>query len=200
MNTLNLFEDLLPNLKIEIFDKLPHYLNYHNYYHTAQVVNASMKLAKEAQLSQNDKEILYAAAALHDTGYYKRYSNNEAIAATLAEKILPNYGFSAERIAQVSQMILATNLVVEPLTQLEKFLSDADIAYLGQPEFMRRSDDLLNEWREVGQFAGSDEDWLLVQRKFVAAHKFYTPQAEALFGAQKAKNLMLLQQITVWPK
>ena len=72
------------------------------------------------------KEIIYAAALLHDIGKWKQYEDgtpHEKASADLAEQILEASGFSEEDQAQVLDAILKQQKEENPLAEL---LYDAD--------------------------------------------------------------------------
>jgi hypothetical protein len=78
-------------------------------------------------------------------------------------------------------------------------LSDADMAYLGQPEFLIWSNRLLCEWRLHGQYSGTNKDWLERQRAFLQGHQYRTTEANALFSDGKLENIAALKNLSEWP-
>lgn len=199
MTVAESLQPLLDELCIEVFEKLPQNLYYHCLDHTLVVMQCALELAEAANLSTNDTRILYAAAALHDTGFGKKYGANEGVAAILADKLLPKYGFKKTEIKHVHNMILATNLLIAPEENLEMLLADADMGYLGKSDFMLWSNRLLQEWREHGRFSGSDNDWLQTQIQFLERYSYFSNEAQTLYAAGIAKNLNQLKQLTEWP-
>ncbi len=190
---------LMPDVTQMVFNNLPQTLSYHNINHTKQVVNFALQLAEKAQLTERETNMLYAAAVLHDTGYGKKYTANEGVGAILAAKILPEYGFFKYEIEQIKNMILATNLVIIPQNKLEMLMSDADMGYLGGDDFLTWSNKLFTEWKTMGLYSDSPENWLLSQIDFLSKHEYFTPEAIALFEAGKQKNINQLKSLKKWP-
>lgn len=189
----------MPTLVKEIFDTLPSYLTYHCLEHTMQVAGFAMQLSEAAKLNEKEERMLYAAAVLHDAGYGKKYHANEGVAAILATKILPDFGFKKKEVKQVRNMILSTNLIIVPSDDLEMLLVDADLAYLGKPDFFMWSNRLFQEWKNVEIFDKPSEEWLKLQIDFLEKHYFHTPEANALFEEGKQENLNRLKSMDSWP-
>ncbi len=199
MEIEQVLEPLFARVKASVFDVLPEDLTYHNIDHTKLVMANSIALGKHADLIENDLRILYAAAILHDTGYGKKYNANEGVAAMLASKLLPDFGFSQDEIDQINSMILATNLIITPSNVLEIYLIDADMAYLGQDDFLDWSNRLRKEWEAHGKFKGTDEEWIKGQIDFLTAFHYYSDEAIALFEEGKQNNLKKLKALRTWP-
>ncbi len=199
---MDIVKDLTPlfdYIKTSIFDGLPDYLTYHNKRHTENVMKNALVLAAHAGLTDDETRILYAAAILHDTGYGKKYAANEGVAAMLAAKLLPDYGFSKLDIELIESMILATNLVISPTDKLEIYMIDADMGYLGQDDFMIWSNRLRMEWEAQGRFSGDDREWIDGQIAFLSQFTFTSQEAIALFGPGKQKNIERLKGMDSWP-
>ncbi len=192
-------KSLLPFLENEVFDSLPHALTYHNLAHTKQVIDFAMTLAGNASLSEKDTRLIYASAALHDSGYGKKYYANEGVAALLAARVLPTYNFTTKEIEQIQNMILATNLAIVPTNKLEMLLVDADLAYLGTDDFFDWSNKLYVEWGNMGIYDEPKEKWLASQIVFLEKHFYYTKEAQILFEESKQLNLQKLESFTHWP-
>lgn len=199
MTVAETLQPLLDELRIEVFEKLPSNLYYHNLNHTLVVMHCALEIAQKANLSTNNTRILYAAAVLHDTGFGKKYGANEGVAAILADRLLPKYGFKKSEIKHIHNMILATNLLIAPEETLEMFLADADMGYLGKSDFIVWSNNLLKEWRAHGRFTGSNSDWLQSQIQFLASHTYFSTEARQLYSAGVAQNLNTLKKLPEWP-
>jgi predicted metal-dependent HD superfamily phosphohydrolase len=135
----------------ELFrDELPAGIKYHNADHTLHsikgVVAVANILAILEDISEQDRELLIAAAYFHDTGYIREYERNEPIAARMAGRILKLIGYKPDEIETVQKMILTTDPEVEPKTHAEKILCDADLDNLGREDFFQL-DERLREGR-----------------------------------------------------
>ena len=118
------------------------------------------------------------AALFHDSGFLRKYRNNEPHGAELAGEILPKYGFTAKQTRKVQGMILATEVPQKPTNIMEEILCDADLDYLGRSkqEFYNISNSLKQELVEYG-FLAKEEDWDPIQVKFLTEHRYFTQTA-----------------------
>ncbi len=188
------FEQLKKDILALLEEKLPASYRYHNVAHTVNVIETAGLLGKEAGLSEQDQLLLETAAVLHDCGYLETYKNNEPKGAEFAKYILPQYGYDESDITIVANLILATSFSVEPETKLEKLIRDADVGYVGTKEFMKRADDLRSEIGEVIRpFA--DRQWYEFELQYLEKFKFYTSEANKLFGRQLNENRNEVQKI-----
>jgi predicted metal-dependent HD superfamily phosphohydrolase len=199
MKTVESIYPLFNYVSKEVFDVLPGDLFYHRRDHTKRVMEKSLLLADAAGLDETDRILLFTAAVLHDTGYGKKYTVNEGAAAMLASKLLPDYGFEYEEIETIKSMILATNLVIQPVTQLELLLADADLGYLADADFLDWSELLRQEWCAHHDFEGSKADWLQLQIRFLSTYEYFTEEAKQLFDAGKKQNIEQLNALSAWP-
>ena len=199
---MDIVRDLNPlfdYIKSAIFNELPHHLTYHNLSHTENVMKNAWILALHAGLDDQETRILYVAAMLHDTGYGKKYVANEGVAAMLASKLLPDYGFNESEIELIKSMILATNLLITPTDKLESYMIDADMGYLGQEDFFEWSNNLKKEWEAHGTFEGDDKEWINIQISFLTKFQFTSKEAIALFDPGKQKHIERLKGMDAWP-
>jgi uncharacterized protein len=79
----------------------------HNLQHFLDTARIAYILVLEKKLSFN-KELIYAAALLHDIGRWMQYEDgraHDAASAVLAEEILIDCGYSKEEIIQITEAI-----------------------------------------------------------------------------------------------
>lgn len=152
---------------------------YHNAQHTREVVsNTHAFIQRHCGLSASERKCLMAAALLHDYGYVESYTDNEPIAAQYAGELLPSYGFNQQEIELVKSLILATTMPVNPKTQLEKILCDADVGHIGQDLYWEKTKLLRNE-REMHGNKLTESEWLESEIRFLSNHHFYQKWLEA---------------------
>lgn len=176
------------NILTQLKKKLPKNLYYHNIKHTLDVTEAVERIALNEGIHNEDLFILKMAALYHDAGFIEKYQNNESIGASMAKNDLPAYGFNEEQINLVEQLIMVTFAAKKPTTLLEKILRDADLDYLGRPDFHELSTYLKRELIER-DMVRSDEHWDELQVNFLEKHKFHTDSANADREALKQKHL-----------
>ena len=192
-----------PRLKIvdeyirDLFrDELPDGIKYHDADHTLHptkgIVAIANDIALDENISEQDRELLIAAAYFHDTGYIREYDKNEPIAARMAGRILKLIGYGPAEIKKIQNMILATDLAIEPKTQVEKILCDADLDHLGRKDFLEL-DARLREGRGTrGVDVSDDQKWYKGTLNLIKNHQFYTESRKKLREEKKQENIQTL--------
>ena len=180
--------ELVNTVYHDLSNKLDQKYHYHNLLHTKRVINSAIKIASHYQLSETDLRILLTSCLLHDYGFIYSHINHEEIAAEVAEKILPNYGFDHDQIKTIQNLILITKVEAKPNNLLESIIKDADLEYIGSNDFKNISENLKIEWIECG-VVKNDSDFYDVQVKFLHAHKFYTNYMRLGSSDKKNKNI-----------
>ena len=174
--------------------KLPPQLYYHGIHHTRDdVFPAIERLAALARVSDEELLLLRTAVIYHDLGFIEQYTDNEPIAARIAGETLPGFGYAAEQIKTIQELILATTITYTPKNFLEELIRDADLNSLGRENFFETSHNL---WLEL--FTRGNQiairDWYEIQFNFLSDHKYHTPVARLLRDASKRQNLEELRQ------
>jgi uncharacterized protein len=160
-----------------LHSELPPVLHYHDAAHTLDdVVPAVLVLARAEGIGGDELVVLHAAALLHDIGYTRTSQDHEIVGAALAAEILPGYGFSAEQVAGVAQLILATRIGHRPTSLSEAVLADADLDVLRRTDFWCRHRALQRELAELGQ-VHDDVSWARIQQRFLREHRYHTTTA-----------------------
>jgi predicted metal-dependent HD superfamily phosphohydrolase len=192
-----------PRLKIvdeyirDLFrDELPDGIKYHDANHTLHptkgVVAAANCIAISEKISDLDRELIIAAAYFHDSGFIREYGKNEPIAARMAGRILKLIGYKPNEIEKIQKMILATDLVVEPKTHVEKILCDADLDHFGRDDFFKL-DAKLREGRRIrGLDVSDDAKWYKGTLAVITNHQYYTESQKKLREKEKQKNIKRL--------
>ena len=197
------YEAHTPRLKIvdgyirDLFrDELPDGIKYHDADHTLHPARGIVAVANDIALAENisehDRELLITAAYFHDTGYIREYDKNEPIAARMAGRILKLIGYEPDEIKQIQNMILATDLAVEPKTHIEKILCDADLDHLGRIDFLELDARLREGKSARGLDVSDDERWYKGTLNLITNHKFYTDSRKKLREEEKQKNIQKL--------
>jgi uncharacterized membrane-anchored protein YitT (DUF2179 family)/HD superfamily phosphodiesterase len=171
---------------------MPAYLTYHNAAHTSSVIEAVTHLAIAENIGGDDLILLKTAALFHDAGYLKHHEEHEVLSCEMAQKYLPDYGYSSGQIEKVCKMIMATKLPHTPADHLGEILCDADLYYLGTEHYSFYAEKLFHEFKKFGQIKTKLE-WDLQQVEFLTTHKFYTQTAIREREGQKHKQLQQLK-------
>jgi uncharacterized protein len=184
-------EYVLNKLSVE----LPTHLQYHSVWHTEQeVVEKSLSLALQQNLSSSQIMLVHTAALYHDIGFIVAREEHEFISAKIAAEILPKFGYSNGHIDAIQNMIMATRIPQKPQNLLEAIIADADLDLLGRTDFLDRNDTLRKELANEGVYY-SDIDWYQNQLSFLKNHQYFTASARRLRSAQKHENYRLIDQL-----
>jgi uncharacterized protein len=163
-------------------------LTYHSLAHTRdEVVPAADRLAALEGLAGEDLLLLRTAALFHDIGYIEQHQLHEAGSARMAAAALPQFNYTPDQIAAVVDMILATRLPQVARTLPEQILADADLAILGQIDFLPRNADLRAELAALNKPV-TDREWYGGQLNFIRNQRYFTDAARSLYGAQQQIN------------
>jgi predicted metal-dependent HD superfamily phosphohydrolase len=166
---------------------------YHDLKHTLYVRDATQELGRRYQLGDDELELLELAALFHDTGFTKTYVGHEEVSKEIATVFLQKEQVPAERIAQITQLIEVTKVGVEPEPLLEKIMKDADFNTTG-PTYEEKSAALRKEWEVFNGQRFTEDGWLKNGLEFWEGHRFYTGEAQALYGEAKRKTLKTLKK------
>jgi len=169
---------------------LPSYLTYHNIGHTKDVLKQSMILAKEEGIEDAEDILLLQVSALyHDVGFVQTYDGHEEKGCEIARAELGKFGFDEAQIAVVCGMIRATRIPQSPKNILEQIICDADLDYLGRPDFYTIGDGLFKEFLHQG-IVQNDVDWNHLQIRFLDAHRYFTKSANQKRESAKQQHLV----------
>ncbi len=85
-------------------------------------------------------------------------------------------------------MIAATKIPQRPKNILEKIVADADLFYLGTPDYKQYSEKL---YKELKHFDPSinDEKWLKIQVNFLSSHSYHTKYGKEVLAPVK-RNIL----------
>lgn len=167
---------------------------YHDLKHTLSVRDATQELGSRYRLSDEEMELLELAGLFHDTGFTKTYVGHEDVSKEIATDFLQNTNFPKDKIATVKRLIEVTKVGVEPELLLEKIIKDADFNTNGTT-YEEKSAALRKEWEVFNHQQMSDEEWAVNGLEFWESHRFYTGEAQALYGESKRKTLKNLKKI-----
>lgn len=137
---------------------------------------------------------MLTGALFHDTGFLRRYNNNEEIGAEIVRKTLPRFGYEDGHIELVAGLVLATKLPQKPASGLGEFLCDADLDNLGREDFYVRGELLRRELAEQG-IIYSPKEWYKNSLKFLQNHRYFTKAARELRSERKRKHIREIKEI-----
>ncbi len=74
-------------------------------------------------------------------------------------------------------------------------MCDADIAYIGKPDFIKKIPLLREEWRSTEKKEYSEGEWLKENIRFLESNPFHTEYAKAKYSKTRLENIALLKQL-----
>lgn len=180
----------------ELRTRLPEALYYHSSAHTLDVAEAAERIALAEGITDAETLVLLRTAALfHDAGFLTTYQGHEAEGSRMVAEVLPRFGYSTAQIEQVQGMIAATKIPQNPKNKLEEIICDADLDYLGRPDFEPIADLLYRELLARGSVT-SRATWDRIQIDFLNNHRYRTATARATRRAAKQGYLHQIRQRT----
>ncbi|MBT3397959.1 metal-dependent phosphohydrolase [archaeon] len=163
-------------------------LPYHNFAHGMDVWNTARQYAKMAGIGGEERFALETAAVLHDVIVIPERTDNELESAMYAADRLPDFGYSIDQTTRVGEIIVATVMPQDPKDLSGRIICDADLGQLGRPDFLKRSENLREEWDKPHNL-----EWLEGQVAFLEGHKYHTDIARRLRDPGKARNVELVK-------
>ncbi|MCW3785115.1 adenylate/guanylate cyclase domain-containing protein [Plebeiibacterium sediminum] len=190
------YNDLEELVLTQLRQELPSSLKYHNVKHTIDVCTQVEVIGRAEGLNSKELLLVKTAALFHDTGYMVNPDKHEIQSARIAREILPKFNYSGSEIEAINQLIMATEMNVEPKLLMEKIIKDADLDYLGRADFIPLSEKL---WEEVCYFNGkmTQREWNKKQYDFISKHVYYTNTAKNLRQVNKEIQLKKIKEFLV---
>ncbi len=187
---------ILKKLKKE----LPKNLLYHGIHHSKDVCDVAEGIAMKENMDETSIELIKVAALFHDSGFIKKYDDNETMGCKIAKEILPDFDYSKEEIASICGMIMATRMPQAPTNKMEEILADADLDYLGRVDFAPIAKTLFNELNLFGKKL-DETKWNNIQVNFLKQHAYFTKTSKELRESGKQKQLeKLISTLNVKPQ
>ncbi|WP_375437610.1 HD domain-containing protein [uncultured Hymenobacter sp.] len=175
--------------------QLPTILYYHGVHHTLDVTQAAMQLATaEGIINKTERQLLRTAALYHDTGFLRTYSGHEAEGCALVREVLPGFDYTPSQIETICAMIMATRLPQDPHSHLAEILCDADLDYLGRPDFEPIARTLFLEFRARHLVTADEDAWNHSQAQFLTQHHYWTATAVAWREGPKQARLAEIRE------
>lgn len=168
-------------------------LTYHSIHHTRDVVDQALRIAELQGIGDESELFLLKTAALyHDTGFLTTYRGHEEESCKLAENDLPAFGLTDLQIERIKGMIRATRLPQDPQNIMEEIICDADLDYLGRPDFFTIAQKLYLEMKAKGK-VNTEKEWDQIQVGFLKSHKYFTSSSQQDREPLKSKHLQILE-------
>ncbi|HVT85051.1 MAG TPA: hypothetical protein VHD35_07595, partial [Chitinophagaceae bacterium] len=132
------------------------------------------------------------AALYHDSGFLHAYSGHEEAGCEIVKKELPAYGINGKQLDAICGMIMATKIPQSPKNKLEEIICDADLDYLGRPDFFKIANSLFKEMMHRG-LVNNEREWNRIQVNFLKNHHYFTPTNKQSREQQKLEHLAMIE-------
>jgi predicted metal-dependent HD superfamily phosphohydrolase len=186
------FEKVKKFIVAKLKKELTKNLTYHSLGHIKDVYSAAENLAEIENVKGEDLTLLLTAVLFHDSGFLISQKEHERLSCEIAQKHLPDYGYTPAQITRICGMIMATQIPQTPHNELEKIICDADLDYLGRDDFFTIGNKLFDELCMYG-IIDSENEWNKLQVRFLEKHHYFTNAAKMLRKAKKAENLLIVK-------
>jgi predicted metal-dependent HD superfamily phosphohydrolase len=171
-------------------------LSYHDIVHTEYVARQARLIGQHSGLDQEELKIVVLAAWFHDSGFVIRSANHEDESQSMVREFLTVKGVTDDVIKKVVACIEATRMPQDPGDNLlAKVLCDADMAYLSEDFYIKRTNLLRKEWNHGSEAKLSRKDYYKETIELFENHHYFTSYGKANFSEGKAKNLQLLHSL-----
>jgi HD superfamily phosphodiesterase len=169
-------------------EQLPAARTYHCLEHTLDVYASAVDIAEQEGVTGEGLALLKVAALYHDAGFTVQDLEHEKVGCVVVREMLPGFGFAPEQIELVCDMIMATRIPQAPRNKLARILCDADLDYLGRPDFVRIGSTLFTEMKHYGVLS-TEREWNELQERFLERHKYFTATNKRLREPVKQEHL-----------
>lgn len=176
-------------------DKLSAAYTYHNFAHTARVVQAVQEILRHEHVSETERTALQLAAWFHDTGYVSCCDGHEAKSIGVLDEFLSREPVEAETAELARHLIRMTEVGRKPETLPDRIIRDADCAHFADPDYFGISALLREEWASLDILTVGDIEWIEENRYLLAQkHRYYTDYAKENWQKRKDRNILMLQE------
>ncbi|MBK9760147.1 MAG: HD domain-containing protein [Flavobacteriales bacterium] len=167
---------------------LPAFRTYHCFSHTLDVYRTAVEIAVAEGIEGERLDLLRTAALYHDAGFLIQDKDHEEGSCLLASEALPKFGYTHSQVDAVCEMVRATKVPQQPRNKLSRILCDADLDYLGRPDFFRIGATLFTEFKHYA-VVKTEREWNELQVRFLSKHRYFTAHSKRV--RQPVKQLHL---------
>jgi len=184
--------EILYPVLLKKLDGLDHRLCYHSKEHTMDVIKQTATIAmQEGVIDSHNLALVQIAALYHDAGFLHSYSDHEIHSCKIFIKDAEEFAFSESDKQIITALIMATRMPQHPNNLLEKIICDADLDYLGRPDFFELGNRLKMELLQYNLLS-DDKEWLGKQITFLQNHQYHTNSSKVRRAPLKQNHLQIL--------
>ena len=171
-------------------------LIYHDILHTEYVAGQAGIIGQNSGLNPEEINIVTVAAWFHDSGFVSRSDGHEEVSQDIARKFLASKDMSKGFIDKVLLCIEATKMPQNPGNNiLAQVVCDADMAYLSEDFYFKRTALLRKEWNHESETKLSKKTYYQETVELFKNHSYHTKYGKNRFSAGKEKNFLLLHTL-----
>ncbi len=191
---MNRYENTKKFIIEKLTTGLPETLYYHGQHHVMDVLRAAEMIGEKEKITDHEMELLRVAVLFHDAGFIVNSKDHEKIGCDMVKQNLPGFGYTESEIETICGMIMVTKYPHYPKNLLEEIICDADLDYLGRDDFFTIGNLLYRELRG-SQSISNEQEWNLLQEKFLSSHSYFTSTSKKLRNAKKEEHLNQIRQL-----
>jgi len=171
-------------------------LTYHDIIHTEYVASQVKHIGQNSGLTEEELNIVVVAAWFHDSGFVICSKGHEKESQKIARKFLSSKNVAEANIERVLHCIEATTMPQNPGDDiLAKVVCDADMAYLSEDFYIKRTNLLRKEWNNESETKLSRKAYYRETIVMFNTHRYHTEYADTTFSPGKVENLHLLHSL-----
>jgi len=171
-------------------------LTYHDITHTEYVAHQAKMIGEKSGLSGEELNIVIVAAWFHDSGFVVSSKEHEKESQKIVREFLSSKEVQEDFIDKVSYCIEATKMPQNPGDDLlAQVVCDADMSYLSEDFYLKRTALLRKEWNNESETKLSRKTYYQETVELFNNHEYYTEFGKKEFTLGKAKNFKLLDTL-----
>lgn len=176
--------------------KIGEHLHYHDILHTEYVAGQARTIGQNSGLSPEEIHLVTVAAWFHDSGFVSRSDGHEDASKEIARKFLRSKNMPEDFIEKVLVCIEATRMPQNPGDNLlAQVVCDADMAYLSEDFYLKRTALLRKEWNQAEELNLSKKTYYRKTLELFKNHRYFTKYGQRTFTSGKEKNLLQVQKL-----
>jgi len=188
---LNFHSISLDKVRLIFEQQIDPHFEYHNLRHTFDVLAKAEEIGTAEGLDPHELALVKIAALFHDTGFAKARKNHEEQSIKIFLESSAGSNLSLNDIEIICGCIRATRMPQNPQSLLGKVICDADLDYLGRPDFFEIGAALYREMLYAKELTEKSA-WNSMQLAFLENHHYKTEYSKLnrIEGIRENINLL----------
>jgi predicted metal-dependent HD superfamily phosphohydrolase len=180
-----------------LFEKeIGEHLHYHDIVHTEYVARQAGIIGQNSGLSPEEISMVTVAAWFHDSGFVSVSDGHEEASMEISRKFLSSKEMGRDFIEKVLLCIEATKMPQDPGENiLAQVVCDADMAYLSEDFYQKRTTLLRKEWNFGSEKKLDRKTYYQMTIDLFKNHRYFTEYGQLKFSAGKEKNFLQVQRL-----